>query len=96
MIKLSQRDEENKIKVGDILEWISYDGSYLNKHDLVEVIKLNGGGFDFKLIKTSNSYSKIGQIFKDWFLSGFKLYEKHKEHEYSPVQMTGRYRTIGD
>ncbi len=87
MIKLSKRD----IKVGDKVSWkefndesyeiLNIDGDHCKlKH------KINGHVYDYSLM-TLEELIKNTKV----YLNG-----EIGLHEYSPVQMTGHYRTIGD
>ncbi len=90
MIRISRRD----MKVGDILISKAY-GAISNFSYKVISIDLEKETCNLKNLDSGESYF-------DYSMSDlYKLIDQndlwfYKEHEYSPVQMTGRYRTIGD
>ncbi len=81
-----------KVKAGMKFIWIGGNGRF-ERGDLAEVMRIVSG--------TRHCYIKdfrTGDT-REWVLDDdlkFKLWLEEKPHDYSPVMMTGRYRTIGD
>ncbi len=96
MIKLSQRD----IKLGDKFTWgpNDTDGDY-QKGDIIEIVKITGTEHSpFPMCSIKNH--RTGKV-EDYTLSTIQTLSENvlkiiKPHEFSPVNMTGRYKTIGD
>ncbi len=101
MIKLSQRDEEIKLEVGDRLKFIGKkDDSHYHNGDICEIMKITGNptfGFRY-LVKNLREGFEYEFGYSTLFNYGYfqKVEKTEKMHEFSPVKMTGRYRTIGD
>ncbi len=106
--KLAQQNQimtERDVKIGDIFKWDTKSISYLNKGDLFEITsidKTQGNYFRFNCkILTGISAGafttwRLDRAIMDKDIVLYKSVEPEKPHEYSPVQMTGRYKTIGD
>ncbi len=93
-----ERHEWKNFKVGTKIKWIGHDHYCestidLSSGDIVEILKINEHGYG-DLKNLSN-----GKIREGWCFSidmnQMELLVS-KPHEYSPVYMTGRYRTVGD
>ncbi len=83
MIKLSQRD--NKIEIGDRF-------MNLDNNDIVKIIDVDLNAKTCRVKHEKNNEENDLSIYAILNL-GVKI---QKQHEYSPVNMTGRYTTIGD
>ncbi len=101
MIKLSQRDED--INIGDELIFVGRDEIYFHKGDIIKIIDIRESATNnihphnkrYFFINLRNDYrDDFG--YSTLTDKGFFDRYKSKPHEYSPVEMTGRYRTIGD
>ncbi len=102
MIRISKRDTENlinitkeDIKIGMTLYFY---GSSPSEFDGTELRVLNNDRTDDRIntevIKTNDSNEhENGKHICPMIQY---LFMKNKPHEFSPVNMTGRYRTIGD
>ncbi len=88
-----------KLKAGMKFKWIGQDhycerSVDLNNGDIIEILKINESGYgDIKNL--SNGKIREGWCFPIDMLQ-MEEYEIPKPHEYSPVLMTGRYKTVGD
>ncbi len=97
--KLQVLDENSEpVFIEDTVEWVGGNGSYFNNGDLSKVVKIYDGEnyIDVEIITSTARNSSIGKISFQWNANQFIKVSPPKSHEYSPVQMTGRYRTIGD
>ncbi len=99
MIRISKRDTE-KFQIGDQFIYLgnNYDVLDWRKNDIFEVTQIDAldGICLMKNLRNGMSVSRsIRNIVEN---NLYKKIEKiqPKPHEYSPIEMSGRYRTIGD
>ncbi len=97
MIRLSQRDDKT-IDIGDEFKFVSKYNSPADKliiGDIIKIIEKNSNNtFDCKNLRNNNINNWGPSIILD--IQYFKKITQTKPHEYSPVNMTGYYKTIGD
>ncbi len=110
IFKIAQEERkissDKDIKIGDVFKWMRRDNSSTLKFgDLFEIKNIQQIPSSYSLVfsckmLTGDSKDEI----RDWRLDvsvqnkeiQLNKIEPEKPHEYSPVQMTGRYKTIGD
>ncbi len=95
MIKLSQRDNQ-ELKIGDKFEYTDKNSFSWEQGDILEVIEIMGDSCKIKNLR-SNNYDTYS--IDNWLGAcegAYKCLKRVIVHEYSPVNMTGYYKTIGD
>ncbi len=91
--KLAEKKED--FKIGDVVIFESSSETKFNGY-VLKILGLNNGFATTEIIETKDTkeYPIGRKLFPVY--SKIKLFQPPKPHEYSPVEMTGRYRTIGD
>ncbi len=99
MIKLSQRDNDT-VQIGDKFQYFKESEGEWKKNDIFEVIEMIDATKSCKVKNLRNNKTDTYST-RDWLNACKGTYQclkrfDEKPHEYSPVNMTMYYRTIGD